>query len=530
MGLKKDRPPILKANIVCAEPMPGEKELLHEFLKTLRDDHLEALIRQVMQVPDRTRVRATKAMAESLSDLVRTVWEKMRLAGEAGSLLKIEEELQDAIRKGQDEWEERLPLFRFTEYGLSEEPKERLVRFVPGDVDGERTTFWHKAEGLVRQALDEFVEYASNGGRFLRSLFVEDARQGLGFVDVCRQRYDVVLMNPPFGSPSLVAEPYLHRAYPYARYEAYGQFLIRAQGWADCFAGALTSRGYLFLANYQSIRESMIPYITTFLDLGAGVLDGAFVEVSTVMSKEPCQSVLCIDDRRGSDRGLRGEDLASLPQPRIFQKRLIEQLDQSPFCYDSDPRILELFQSGYTLDKAVGGIARVGLATGDNERFIRCHWEAPTHLIHQRWRFHAKGGEYLPFKPDVHLVVDWSDDGRFIEEAFVGARIRKADVYFRPAVTYSRRSLKGLSFRALPAGCICGEKGPVIISEGNENALLALANSSTFKYLVTIQSAASAFEIGAIQRVPFPLPFERFRERLSRLARFTFGLLARIIS
>ena len=33
----------------------------------------------------------------------------MRLAGEAGSLLKIEQELQDAIRKGQDEWEERLP-------------------------------------------------------------------------------------------------------------------------------------------------------------------------------------------------------------------------------------------------------------------------------------------------------------------------------------------------------------------------------------------------------------------------------------
>ena len=90
-------------------------------------------------------------MADSLSDLVRAVWEKMRLAGEAGSLLKIEEELQDAIRKGQDEWEERLPLFRFTEYGLSEEPRERLVRFVPGDVEDERTTFWDKAEGLVRE-------------------------------------------------------------------------------------------------------------------------------------------------------------------------------------------------------------------------------------------------------------------------------------------------------------------------------------------------------------------------------------------
>ena len=31
-----------------------------------------------MEVPDGTRVRATKAMADSLSDLVRTVWERMR--------------------------------------------------------------------------------------------------------------------------------------------------------------------------------------------------------------------------------------------------------------------------------------------------------------------------------------------------------------------------------------------------------------------------------------------------------------------
>jgi len=214
MGLKKDRPPIIKSNIVCAEPMPGEKELLDEFLKTLRDDHLEALIRQVMQLPEGTRVRATKAMAESLSDLVRTVWEKMRLAGEAGSLLKIEEELQDAIRKGQDEWEERLPLFRLTEYGLSLEPKERLVRFVPADVEGERITFWDRAEHLVLKALDEFVAFASNGGRFQRQLFVEDAKQGLGFVDVCRQEFDVVLMNPPFGvfptgykQPARIAHP-----------------------------------------------------------------------------------------------------------------------------------------------------------------------------------------------------------------------------------------------------------------------------------------------------------------------------------
>ena len=265
--------------------MPGEKELLDEFLKTLRDDHLEALIRQVMQVPEGTRVRATKAMADSLSDLVRTVWEKMQLAGEAGSLLKIEEELQDAIRRGQEEWEERLPLFRYAEYRLGEEPKEQLLRFVPGEVGGEGATFWDKAESLVRQALDELVSFASAGGRFQRRLFVEDAKQGLGFVDVCRQRYDVVLMNPPFGESSKPARGLLEKQYPRTKNDLYAAFVemglrrLHPGG----LLGAITSRTGFFLSSFQKWREEVLlreALPTVFADLGYGVLDTAMVETA----------------------------------------------------------------------------------------------------------------------------------------------------------------------------------------------------------------------------------------------------------
>ncbi len=438
MGLKQDRLRITKSNIVCAEPMPGEKEMLDEFLKTLKQDRLETLIRRVMQVPEGSRVRATESMVESLNELVRLVWDKMQVAGEAGSLLKIEQELTEAVRKGQDEWEEKLPLFRFTEFSLTEKPKESYVRYVPG----EGVSFWQRAEALVLEALRDYARHTANGGRLQRQLFADDAAQGFAFIDTCQKRFDVVLMNPPFGSPSLLAEDYLHRAYPDARYEAYGQFLLRATAWTEGFVGALTSRGFLFLANYQSIREAVLPHLTVFLDLGAGVLDDAFVEVcASVLSKTLCDEVVCIDDRSGGSRSSLGDRTRSLPPGKVFLKRYIGFLDQSPFCYDTDPTILALFQSGYTLEKALGGLARVGLATGDNERFIRCHWEVPASSINNRWRWHAKGGEYLPFKPDVHLVVDWADNGKPIENAFVGARIHKTDVYFRPAVTYSRRSL-----------------------------------------------------------------------------------------
>ena len=42
--------------------------------------------------------------------------------------------------------------------------------------------------------------------RARRRLFAEDAAQGFALADLVAQRFDVVLMNPPFGAGSLVAK------------------------------------------------------------------------------------------------------------------------------------------------------------------------------------------------------------------------------------------------------------------------------------------------------------------------------------
>ena len=50
------------------------------------------------------------------------------------------------------------------------------------------------------RALRSYAEQAHNGQRLQRRLFTEDAVRGFAFVDICHKRFDVVLMNPPFGS------------------------------------------------------------------------------------------------------------------------------------------------------------------------------------------------------------------------------------------------------------------------------------------------------------------------------------------
>jgi hypothetical protein len=275
------RPVIKRANIVIAEPMPGEKDLLKEFLGELKEDKLAGLIRRALDVPADKRVRATKAMADSLAELVETVWDGMKLAGEMGTLLKIEHDLARAIDKGRAEWEDTLPLFRVADYGLGGITNEKLVRVVPGAHED----FWTKAEKLVFQALADYAAAASGSGNARRRLFAEDAAHGFALADLVAKKFNVVLMNPPFGACSTTAKREFERSYPRSKSDMYAAFVERGVELLPSRGrlGAITSRTGFFLSSFQKWREEVLlqdapPAI--FADLGAGVLDSAMVETA----------------------------------------------------------------------------------------------------------------------------------------------------------------------------------------------------------------------------------------------------------
>ena len=130
-----------------------------------------------------------------------------------------------------------------------------------------------------------FSESAAGGSGIRRRLFADDAAQGVAFIDLMRKRFDVVLMNPPFGAGSLVAKKALEKSYPRTKNDIYAAFvergiqLLHPQG----MLGAITSRTGFFLSSFQKWREEILlkeaPPVV-FADLGHGVLDSAMVEVA----------------------------------------------------------------------------------------------------------------------------------------------------------------------------------------------------------------------------------------------------------
>lgn len=278
------RPLIRRSNIVTAEPMPGEQDLRDEFLRELKEDRLEALMRRALGIPASQQLRTTKAMADSLAILVETVWDEMRLAGDMGVLLKIERTIARAVEKARAEWEVKLPLFRVAEYGLT--GRSESATGAGGDsAPADGLEFWDKAERLALRALEEYADAVRGAGVTRRRLFAEDAAHGFAMVDLTSKTFVAVLMNPPFGAGSLNAKREFEKTYPNTKNDVYSAFVERGIELLQprCRLGAITSRTGFFLSSFQKWREYIIlkkapPVVVA--DLGMGVLDSAMVETS----------------------------------------------------------------------------------------------------------------------------------------------------------------------------------------------------------------------------------------------------------
>ncbi len=218
-----DRAKIRRSNIVVAEPLVADNQIAKEFVAKLDDADLG---------------RVFTSLVESLS-----------LAGDLGLLLRVDQLVGRQAKRGQTG-------------ELFAPPEER-----------------------IRAALDRFVREQASATSTRRRLFVDDAAHGVALLTVAEKKFDVILMNPPFGAGSMRAKQEFEREYPRTKIDVCAAFvergiqLLSARG----RLGAITSRTGFFLSSFQKWREEVLlkgAPPSVFADLGAGVLDSAMVETA----------------------------------------------------------------------------------------------------------------------------------------------------------------------------------------------------------------------------------------------------------
>lgn len=462
-GLKAaERPRITKSNIVCAEPMPGETDMLREFTAGLEP--------------------------KVLGQLVEVIFEKMKLAGEAGSLLKIEEEIQGAIKEAKKQWTERP---RHEQIGLLPEAQKRPVQKALFDVrEIKDEVFWEEAEDHILHALKAYAEKAGNGHALRRRLFAEDAAHGFAFIDLCRKRFDVVLMNPPFGEPSVSLLDYAARVYPTWNKNTLCAFIERGWQFSKIFGAiaGIYDRTAIVKSTYEEFRNVVLisdNRLNAMADLGWGVLD-ANVEVTTsILHHQPSINKGIFIDSREIEIDRKGTHIRDsvlsfnngISQEYTFYKdsSLFQHLPNSVIGYDFPNFLIEAFGEFASLEKSYFKASQGHALKA--EKHFRLWWEIPipTKIGFVSRMFNGSG--FAPYLTSLYdcIIAQVTPESLPKDTATV---IRNRDVQLLPGICFGKRG-EFFCVQILPQGHIFTVEGQAIPVKEKDRAFEALGLLNT---------------------------------------------------
>lgn len=375
---------------------------------------------------------------------------------------------------------------------------------------------WAKRRRKLLAGLREAIHVEAESPNLGRHLFGTHAGRALDLVQILSLRYDVCVANPPYAGRKNLASAvrnFVERDFAVARQDLYTAFIVRCSEFARAggLVGMVTQQGWMFGRTFAELRLWILRNFTvaTLAQLGPGAFEeigGAVVTTAafTFRTTPPNNTSHFAGVRAVRGEGaaakaaiLRGES-ASILRHDIGQARVLE-IPDSPFVFWVSEGILNLLASPRTL----GTISEVrqGLATADDERFLRSFWE--TRLRSDGWVPFAKGGRYQKWAGLNWLEIDWVDDGARMR-ATGRAVFRNPSFYFKPGLTYTKAASGSLGMRVFADG-IFGHAAnlmPVPRAEAGRYAGLLCARPASF--LLRLLSQGIDFSNAYVSKLPLP--------------------------
>ena len=474
---RAERSQIRRSNIVVAEPLVADEQIVKEFVAKLGDAELG---------------RVFSALVESMSR-----------AGELGLLLHVEQLVGQQAKRGQT-----------------------ADLFVP-------------PEERIRAALERFVGEERVRSATKRRLFVDDAAQGLGLLEIAEKRFAVVLMNPPFGEPVRA----LPREYKKLPKDLYCCFVERASSLLEQGgkAGVISSASFRTYVDYQSFRDRFFVSgrVPLMADLGWGVLDGAYVETAAYVVDAPGikhEKCTFVDARGVTERyEVLRFPTGSGESSRWFERspHRFAQLAGKPLIYwwsDDIWTRIAAFRSLNSLCSAIGKGA------GPHTIFYRLNWEVdPSKIgIGRTWVTFFNGGAFSPFYRENSVVLQWENEGALVK-AYLGEKypylkgntdwnIQLEELYGRSGITYGKKTTT-FSAQVMPEGGIFSFEGIGVFPQNSEDTwwLLGYLNSSFVRWYLNATCGLHK-NPPYLRNVPVPEFDELARQRLATWAKAGWAL------
>lgn len=420
---------------------------------------------------------------------------------------------------------------------------ELSVLLQPGHDREAGTAFWNQFEDAdtigalgvriphERKYLDRGLAAAGEQDDLLSIHVRERATKVAYNAAILASTYHVVVTNPPYmGARNMGAKltEWLKAHYPTAKQDLYGAFVLRSMRMlkAGGLLAMITGDSWMTIKTFESFRAQLVDGRTflSFLHLRDSAYhadkfgaNAAFVLSTKWADEDPCPFIR-LDPLDADEKRRRLLQAVREPDsPWVYRVRADDfaLVPGAPFVYQLSEATLGAFAVGTPLAQIA--MPRQGLATGENDRFLRQWWEvslgrigfgmtsrADAKASGRKWFPCLKGGAFRKWYGNTSLVINWQNDGADLVAFKPRSVIRNPGYYFKQGATWSSATSGSLSMRYAPPGSISESKGAVAYSDDYDVVrwVLGFANSKVAHALLGAISPTIDFHEGPIGRLP----------------------------
>ena len=366
-----------------------------------------------------------------------------------------------------------------------------------------------------------------------------DSEEWLRAANMCEVleegRYTTLIANPPYLGMRKVKDPlkrFANKHYKRSSTDLCTMFIERAASLAQRRGaiGMITMHAWMFLDSYRELRPWMLSAmsIDSMAHLGTRAFDSIGGEVvqttAFTTTNASCDAdragvyLRLVDGRNEAEKAqLLCEAAANNDHMLRFETSAstLAVIPGRPIVYWASRQMLNAFEAGVPLGEVAP--AKQGLATADNERFLRQWFEVSGDRSYKqasdredaqasgaRWFPYNKGGQFRRWWGNQDYVLNWKDGGRELWEFRPRSVIRNPDFYFRNSVSWSKVTAGTIAFRMYPKGFVFDVAGTSLYANSlvKNMEILALVNSSVAFNVLSMIAPTVNFEVGQIAAIP----------------------------
>jgi hypothetical protein len=455
-------------------------------------------------------------------EVIRKIWTDLQNAYKFGTLVRVEEVLNQLTRD-----DDSSTLF-------AEQEADNLF------------SFKHRVTDILRDQVKEYcVRYSSEYA-------LTKANDAMTFLSILSTPFDAVVANPPYTDSSDFGEElHLFVDNNYKRglkfnSNLYACFIKRSCELAGNAGkvGMVNPPSFMYIKSFEDVRKYIVEHthINLFVEWGYLGMFSPSARVDSAMyvlekdTTTEIASFIKLNDlyemRRKAVFDSAYIDLCSnIPNERVFniKQPILKKIKGYPFIYWISDDFRQKFE-GNDLNSVMD--IKQGIATADNNRFLRFWWEVLPSTISEspedgkKWIKYSKGGPYNKWYGNLWTIINWANDGYEIKHfadvnGKIKSAVRNSEYYFRDAITYTSSGSKGATFRYLPENYLFDSGGSCIFSNKYSNLyyVMAFLNSKLSFYICDCLNPTVNTTQGDLWRIPFVNPNYSQESLASRLAK-----------